>query len=151
MDRTETTRSRWRKMKINAMFLYHTIYIYRKRETSASPRRPPGCNEESPSIARGSIYFREKCLPPSFALWFGPTCLWNGSCRARGERTSSSSSSCLFPPSLSFTIPFLFFSFLFFSFFFLSRPFPPPSSSHSSARTLGRIAIRVLVHASQGN
>lgn len=34
-------------------------------------------------------------------------------------------SSCLFPPFLSSTIPFLFFSFLFFSFSFLSRPFPP--------------------------
>lgn len=127
MDRTETTRSRWRKMKITRCFcIIWYIYI----QSSESPRRPPGCNEESPSVARGSIYFREKCLPPSFALWFGPTCLWNGSCRAQGENLLLSLSSfSLFHDSVSFL-----FSFLFFSFSFLSRPFPLSFRSSVNAR-----------------
>lgn len=60
--------------------------------TGIRPERPAGCNEKSPSIARGSTYFRVKPSPSLsstaqlfFALWFEPTCLWNGSCRAKGE------------------------------------------------------------------
>lgn len=104
----------------NAMFLYHMIYIYIYSE---SPRRPPGCNEESPSVAPGSIYFREKCLslpplPSGLALRVFET----GRVVPKA-RTSS----CLFPPFLSSTI--LFFPFLFFSLFFL---FLPLSSFHTS-------------------
>lgn len=50
--------------------------------TGIRPEHPAGCNEKSPSIARGSTYFRVKPSPSLstiallfFALWFEPTCL----------------------------------------------------------------------------
>lgn len=64
--RTETTIATMKKDENNVMFLYHTIYRLPAWRTSIRLRRPAGCNEESPSVARGSAYFREKSLslPP---------------------------------------------------------------------------------------
>lgn len=103
----------------NAMFLYHMIYIYRTvraRGVHQDVTRRVRVLPVAPYILGRSV-----SLPSSFALWFGPTCLWNGSCRAQGENLLLSLSSF----SLSSTIPFLFSSFPFFSFlsFF---PFPSP-------------------------
>lgn len=37
--------------------------------TGIRPEHPAGCNEKSPSVARGSTYFRERSLlPPSLSL-----------------------------------------------------------------------------------
>lgn len=64
--RTETTIATMKEDENNVMFLYHTIYRLPAWRTSIRLRRPAGCNEESPSVARGSAYFREKSLslPP---------------------------------------------------------------------------------------
>ena len=111
---TETTLVRWREMKIMWCFCIIRYTDWRHGGASIRLGRPAGCNEESPSVARGSTYFREKSLVLSllpFALWFGPTCLWNGSCRAQGERLAWWATS-LSLPSLPLSLLCFYLSFL---------------------------------------
>ena len=163
---------RWRKMKI--MWCFCII-------------RYTDCRHGGPVYAWGvqqDVTRRVRVLPVGphilgrsrslsllpFALWFGPTCLWNGSCRAQGESLGwwatsvsfflstfslsvfisvslsrySVSPHILFPSSFVFCFRSIYFSSLFISHFL---------SSIAAVRVLltRRIEIENVIHARQSN